>query len=38
VAGLTAPEHAPILEPTWGELLCADQVVQAVRLFGFSHA
>ncbi len=32
------PSLGPILEPTFGELLFADQVVQVVRLFGFSHA
>jgi DNA polymerase-3 subunit alpha len=32
------PSLAPILGPTFGELLYADQVAEAVRVFGFSHA
>jgi Bacterial DNA polymerase III alpha subunit finger domain len=35
---LLHPSLAPILAATGGELLYADQVVQAVLLFGFSHA
>jgi DNA polymerase-3 subunit alpha len=32
------PALGPILGPTHGELLFADQVLEIVRLFGFSHA
>ncbi|MBV9595545.1 MAG: hypothetical protein JOZ87_01690, partial [Chloroflexi bacterium] len=35
---LLHPSLAPIPAATGGELLYADQVVEAVRLFGFSHA
>jgi DNA polymerase-3 subunit alpha len=35
---LIHPSLAPILQPTHAELLFADQVVQILRLFGFTHA
>jgi DNA polymerase III alpha subunit len=35
---LIHPSLAPIFLPTHNELLYADQVVQILRLFGFSHA
>jgi DNA polymerase-3 subunit alpha len=35
---LIHPSLAPILQPTHGELLFADQVVQILRLFDFTHA